>query len=126
MSKEIKLIGEVDQEQIQKWKGTSNQTIHGIIVDGHICYVKKPDRKTVSYALSQMSYSMSMDKDETDKSKMEMSMNMGKMMKQGEAVITQCWLGGSEEIRNNVDLYTAACMKAGELIEIKEAEIKNF
>lgn len=126
LEQEVKLIGEVSQEQIDKWKADPKiQRVHGIVVDGHIGYVKKPDRNTVSYALSQMSFKV----DKGDKSLGEnatVEMSMGKMYKQGEAVLTNCWLGGSEEMRKDTSLYVGACMIAGELIEIKEGELKNF
>ena len=55
---EDKLIGEVSQEQIDQWKADPKVLgVVGIIVGGHIGYVKKPDRNIVSYALSQMSFS---------------------------------------------------------------------
>lgn len=121
-----KLIGEVSPEQIDKWKADPRvQRVHGIIVDGHICYVKKPDRATVSYALSQMSFKINKG-DKTLGENAGVEMSMGKMYKQGEAVLQNCWLGGSEEIRKDNGLWIGACMTAGELIEIKEGELKNF
>jgi hypothetical protein len=122
---EEKLIGEVDQVQIDKWKAKPGCLgVAGIIVGGHIAYVERPNRNVVSYALSQMSFSMTPSNDSLEQAKIEMS--LGKMYKQGEAVLVQCWLGGSEEIRTNNKLWTGACMKAGELIEYEEAELKNF
>lgn len=122
---EEKLIGEVSQEQIDKWKADPKiQGVSGIIVGGHICYVRKPDRSIVSYALSQMSFVMLQGDTPDDPGKLEMS--MGKLQKQGEAVLNNCWLGGSEAIRTDMSLWTGACLKAGELIEYKEAQIKNF
>lgn len=122
---EQKLIGEVSQEQIDKWKSTAGvQGVSGIIVGGHICYVKKPDRTVVSYALSQMSFVMIQGDSPNDPGKLEMS--MGKLQKQGEAVLNNCWLGGSEKIKTDTSLWTGACLKAGELIEYKEATLKNF
>lgn len=120
-----KLIGEVDQAQIDKWKADPKCLgIVGIIVGGHIAYVKRPDRNIVSYALSQMSFAMTPSNNSLEQAKIEMS--LGKMYKQGEAVLSNCWLGGSEEIRTDNKLWTGACMKAGELIEYEEAELKNF
>lgn len=122
---EKKLIGEVSQEQIDKWKADPKVLgVVGIIVGGHIGYVKKPDRNIVSYALSQMSFSMTASDNSLENGKIEMS--LGKMYKQGEAVMANCWLGGSEDIKDNNKLWTGACMKAGELIEYEEAQIKNF
>ena len=116
-----KLIGEATPEQIEKWKAKYGK-VHGVVVGGHIAYVRKVDRATVSYALSQMSFKMSTDAD----SEKMLEMNMGKLFKQGESVLNNCWLGGSDEIKTDMSLWPAACMKAGELIEIKESELKNF
>lgn len=115
------LIGEVAPEQIEQWKKKYGR-VHGIIVDGHIAYVHKIDRKTTSYALTQMSFRMT--KNEEGDNDMEMS--MGKLFKTGEAVLNNCWIGGSDEIKNDSSLWMNACVKAGELIEFKETELKNF
>lgn len=120
---EKKLIGEVTAEQIEKWKAKHGK-VHGIIVDGHIAYVRKVDRGTVSYALSHMSFKMSSAQSDDDTKTIEM--NVGKLFKQGEVVLNNCWLGGSGEIKSEMSLWSAACIKAGELIEIKEADLKNF
>jgi len=121
MEKETTLVGEVTPEKITEWKAQYGK-VYGVIVDGHIAYVRKIDRNTTSYALSQMSFKMS--KGENDASDIEM--NMGKLMKTGEAVLNNCWIGGSEEIKKDETLWFNACVKAGELIEFKETELKNF
>lgn len=119
---EKQLTGEVDKAQIDKWKADPNiKGVHGIIVGGHIGYIKSPDRATISYALSKTSFKVSPHEDTGS-----LEMNMGDLYKKGEAILAGCWLGGSEEIRNNNKLYVGACMKAGELVEIVEGEIKNF
>lgn len=120
MKKENQLIiGEATAEQIEKWK-VKYGAVHGIEVDGHICYVRKIDRNTASYALSQMSFKVN----KSDNNDVEI--NLGKQFKTGEAVLNNCWLGGSEEIRNDTSLWMNACIIAGQLIEIKEGSLKNF
>lgn len=116
-----KLIGEVTPDQITEWKEKYGK-VHGVVVDGHIAYVRKIDRNTTSYALSQMSFKMSKNDNDTN----DIEMNMGKLAKTGEAVLTNCWIGGSEEIKKDESLWVNACIKAGELIEFKETELKNF
>ena len=51
MAKEIieELIGQATPEQIEAWKKKYGK-LFGIKVDGHICYLKKPDRKILSFA----------------------------------------------------------------------------
>ncbi len=120
--KTTKLIGEVSQEQIDKWKADPKvEKVHSISVEGHICYVRKVDRATASYALSHTSFKMSTD----DNTSNGIEMNMGDMYKKGEAVLTNCWLGGSEEIKTNTDLWISACITAGNLVEVKTTELKN-
>lgn len=114
-----KLIGQVEQTQIDAWKKKYG-AIHGIEVDGHICYLRKVDRNTASYALSHMSFKVSSD------NKSDIEVNLGKQMKTGEAVLNNCWLGGSDEIKNDPSLWMNAAISAGQLIEIKEAKLKNF
>lgn len=120
-----KLIGEVDQAQIDKWKADPKiKGVHGIPVGGYIGYVKTPDLNVISYALRHVSFKMSMDGNSDGNTGLEM--NMGDMYKKGEAVLINCWLGGAEEIRSNPKLYVGACIAAGNLIEYETAELKNY
>lgn len=117
-----KLTGEVAPEQIEAWKKKYGK-VQGIVVDGHICYIRKIDRNTVNYALSQLSFTtrkgQALSADEVE-------VNMGRLFKTGEAVLTNCWIGGSETIRDDVSLYTAACLQAEQLVEFKESSLKNY
>lgn len=124
MKKENELIGQVSDEKIAEWKKKYN-AVNGIVVGGHICYLRKLDRNTTSYALSQLSFSMKQQAAESDE-KGEIDLNMGRLYKTGEVVLNNCWLGGSEAIKEDMSLWAGACVKAGELVEIKEAEIKKF
>lgn len=99
-----KLVGQVTKEQVEAWK-LQHGKVFGIKVDGHICYLRTPDRKTLSYAASVGS------KD---------------VIKFNEILLNSCWLGGSEEIKTNDTLFLSASGKLAELIEVKEAELLNF
>ena len=46
-----KLIGKASHEQIESWKKQYGK-VFGIKVEDHICYLRTPDRKTLSYATS--------------------------------------------------------------------------
>jgi hypothetical protein len=102
--KKTSLIGEVTPAQIQEWKDKHGQ-IFGIIVDGHICYLKKPDRKILGFASVA---------GKTDP------------MKFNEAMLNNCFIGGSEAIKTDDDLFLAASSKLSDLIQVKEAELVNF
>lgn len=96
-----KLKGQASKEQIAEWKEKYTH-VWGVVVDGHIGYLRKPDRKILSAASAARKTSD---------------------VKSNEALLNNCWLGGSEEIRRNDDYFFSACTQLNELIEIKEAEL---
>ncbi|MCX6232616.1 MAG: hypothetical protein NTZ33_13855 [Bacteroidetes bacterium] len=104
-TKEAKeLTGQVTKEQIEIWKKKYGQ-VNGIIVSGHICYLKPVDRKTLSFASS---------------------VGAKDPLKFNEVILDNCWLGGSEEIKTDDTLFLSAGAKLAELIEIRDAEIVKF
>ena len=92
---------EISQEQIDAWKKQYGD-IFAIKVDGKTAYLKKPDRRTLSFA------SVAGQKDP---------------MKFNEIVLENCFIGGDEEIKKDDSLFLAASSKIVELIEVKEAEL---
>ena len=76
---------EVSQEQIDAWK-KQHGDIYAIKVDGKTAYLKKPDRKTLSFA------SVAGQKDP---------------MKFNEIILENCFIGGDEEIKK--DMMTYVC-----------------
>jgi len=100
MNKE-ELKGQATTEQIAEWKA-KNKDVFSITIDGHIAYLKSPDRKTMSYA------SVGGAKDP---------------IKFNEILLKGCWLGGSEEIKTDDELFFAAGSKLAEIIQVKEAEL---
>jgi hypothetical protein len=99
MKKELK--GQASAEQIAEWKNRY-PNVFTITVDGHIGYLKSPDRKILSYVSSVWS------KDP---------------IKFNEILLTNCWLGGSEEIKTNDELFLGASSKLSEMIQVKDAEL---
>ncbi|GCD76656.1 MAG: hypothetical protein ACK4EX_02450 [Thermaurantimonas sp.] len=97
------LIGQVPQSEIDAWKAKYGKVI-GVKVENHIAYLRPPDRKIISYA-SQAG------KDP---------------IKFNEILLNNCWLGGSEAIRQDDSLFLSASSVLSELIQIKEAELINF
>lgn len=104
MEKKETLIGQATAEQIKEWK-EAHGNIFTIKTDGHICYLRKPSRKAISYASVA---------GKTDP------------LKFNETLLRECWLGGSEEIRKNDDLFMAASGVLDQLIEIKAAELEKL
>lgn len=79
--------------------------IFRITVGDKSCILKRPDRKSISYASSIGS------KDP---------------LKFNEVILTECWIVGDEEIKKDDMLFMSACAKIGELIEIKEATLEKL
>jgi hypothetical protein len=95
------LIGQASPEQIESWK-KKHKDVFAINVDGHVAYLKKPDRKTLSYASS---------------------VGAKEPLKFNEILFNSCWLGGSEEVKIDDSLFLGASGKIADLIEVKEAEL---
>jgi hypothetical protein len=92
----------VDQQQIDAWKQQHGEVFKLEIEGGHVAFVKKPDRKTMSYASSVAS------KDP---------------IKFNEILLNGCWLGGDETIKTNDTLFLSAGQVLGNLMEVKEASL---
>ncbi|WP_418450186.1 hypothetical protein [Alistipes sp.] len=103
MSK-TEFIGQAAPEQIEEWKGKYGD-IFAIRAEEHICYLRKPTRKAISYA----SVAGKIDP-----------------LKFNETLLRECWLGGSEEIRKNDDLFLAASGVLDQIIEVKEAQLEKL
>ena len=91
----------VSQEQINAWKAKHGD-VYQVSCDGKNAYLKKPDRKTLSYATSVAS------KDP---------------IKFNEILLAGCWIGGDEEIKTNDSLFLSVSARLAELIEVKDAEM---
>ena len=95
---------DVTKEQIKQWKAKYNE-VFVLRVDDKVAYLRTPDRATLSYASTLAT------KDP---------------MKFNEAILTNCWLGGDEEIKTDDALFLSASSKLGELIQIKEATLEKL
>lgn len=92
----------MDQKHINELKAKYG-AIYQITVEDKSCIVRKPNRKDLSY-ISAVNNPVQMT----------------------ETLINQLWVEGDEEIRQDDDLFLAAAAKLGEIIQIKEAEIKKL
>ncbi|ACU92204.1 hypothetical protein VJJ50_00375 [Capnocytophaga ochracea] len=95
---------DVTKEQIKQWKAKYKE-VFVLRVDDKVAYLRTPDRATLSYASTLAT------KDP---------------MKFNEAILTNCWLGGDEEIKTDDALFLSASSKLGELIQIKEATLEKL
>ncbi|MDD3892454.1 MAG: hypothetical protein PHE03_09155 [Bacteroidales bacterium] len=111
-------VGKASHEQIEAWKKMWGEVTE-IEVKGHFCYLRAFDRATLKYALSQMSLKINQETKEVD-------VDMSKIIDIGEVALTNCWIGGSDEIKQNDKLFIAAAMSAGQLMDFYESTLKKY
>ena len=96
--------GQATPEQIEAWKVLHGE-IFAITVEDKIGYLKKVDRKTLSFASS---------------------IGTKDPIKFNEIILTNCWLGGDDELKNNDDYFLAVSGTLSQLIVVKEAELSKL
>lgn len=101
MSKE--LTGSATAEQIEKWK-KEHGDIFKVEVGGSVCYLKKPDRKTMSLVATLQNTPV----------------------RANEAMLQNCWLGGDESIKTDDEMFFGVSAKLAAIIEVKDAEITKL
>jgi hypothetical protein len=92
------------EEQITKWK-YQHGDVHEVVIDDCICYLKKPDRKTLSLATT---------------------LGQHDPMKFNEVILENCWIDGDDKIKTDNEYFFAAVEKLTELIQVKEATLKKL
>lgn len=92
----------MDEKHIKELKAKYG-TIYEITVEGRSCIIRKPNRKDLSYIAA-----------------------VANPVQMTETLLNQLWVEGDEEIRQDDDLFLAAASKLGELVQVKEAEIKKL
>jgi hypothetical protein len=93
----------ITENQIADWKakyGTNN--VYAIKTDDKVCYLKKPDVQMLISA---------------------QSMSQNNLFKFAEVILKNCWLGGDEDFKTDVQYFSTAAVKISELTEIKNAEM---
>lgn len=96
----------VTKEQIAEWKKKFGDIYQYNTDDGQYgCYLRKPSRLTLSRAGSVAS---------TDP------------LKYSEVIISDCWLGGDEQIKSDDSYFLGLSKMLGELVEIKEGTLKKL
>ena len=96
--------GQATKEEIDAWKKKHGK-IFAIIVGGHICYLRKPSRSELSYAAT---------------------VSQNNTLKGNEVLMKAMWLGGSQDIQTEDELFFGASAKLAEVIQVKEAELVNL
>lgn len=101
-------MAKVTKAQINEWKEHYGEVFE-LEVDGKKGYVRKPGRKQLSYASTVSNSNGVIDS-----------------IAFAEHILSACWLGGDEEIKNNDDYFLAVVPTLEELTQRAEARIKKL
>lgn len=91
-------------EQIEEWKKKHGE-IFELVIEDKSCILRKPKIKDLSAATV---------------------VGQKDPFAYNRIIMNNCWLAGDEEIKTNDDYFLAAGSKLGEIIEVKESEIKKL
>lgn len=94
----------ITPEQIEAWK-KKHGDVFCVTVGDKVVYLKRPDRKVLGAAAV---------------------VGKNDPMKYNEILLNNCWLAGDEDIKTDDALFLGVSAKLGELVEIKEAELKKL
>lgn len=100
MSKE-----KVTQEQVDSWKKQHGEIFLIAFEDGKEAYLKKPDRKVLSFAMTKMQTNP---------------------LGFAETILNQCFIGGDDEVKTNDNYFLGAASQLEGLMEVKTAELKKL
>ncbi len=99
-----KIESKATKEQIAIWKAKYGDVFE-VSVEGKYCYLRKPDRKTLSFGST---------------------IGVSDPMKFNEIVLANCWIEGDEMLKTDDECFFAVIQRLNELIEVKTAEIKKL
>ena len=94
----------ITPEQIEAWKKKWGD-VFCVTVGDKVAYLKRPSRQALSAAAV---------------------VGKNDPMKYNEILLGNCWLAGDEEIKTDDSLFLGVSAKLGELVEMKEAELKKL
>lgn len=92
----------MNEKHIQELKAKYG-TIYEITVEGKSCIVRKPNRRDLSYVAV-----------------------VTNPVQMTETLLNQLWVEGDEDIRQDDELFLAAAKTLGDLIKVKEAQLKKL
>lgn len=92
------------EKQIQEWK-KKYQDIFELTVEDKRCYLAKPDRQALSYA---------------------MTLANTNPIGMAEQMLADSWLEGDPEIKTEDAYFFGAMAQLGKFVEAKNSELKNL
>lgn len=97
------LVGKASAEQIAQWKKEYGQ-IFEITADNKVCYLRKPSRQILGYAMTQYKQPLKMT----------------------ETLLNNCFIGGCEDFKTDDDLFMGINLRIEELISVKQVELAKL
>lgn len=97
-------MSKVDQKQIDAWKAQHGE-IFKLEFEDKAVFLKKPNRKILKAAMSKM---------------------QSDPLSFVERILTDCWLGGDEEVKTDDAYFFGAAEQLEGLMESKKAELKKL
>ncbi len=101
-----KPTGSVAESQIREWKASHKYGIYSIEVDGHIAYFKNPGRHELNCAMSKADNERALD--------------------MYEELASLTFLGGSEEVLRDDQMFIGVCQELKVKLEGKRAVLVNL
>jgi hypothetical protein len=98
------LTGQATDEQIAMWKNLYKK-VYEVEVDGSVCYLRKPDRKTISAATS---------------------LGASDPVRYAEVMLENCWLGGDDDIKTDNDKFFGVTSQLDKLTKVAKASLKEL
>lgn len=99
-------IGTVSEGQIREWKAENKYGIYSIEVDGHVAYFKNPGRHELNCAMSKADNERALD--------------------MYEELASLTFLGGSEEVLRDDQMFIGVCQELKVKLEGKRAVLVNL
>ncbi|MRI64530.1 hypothetical protein EQP59_07140 [Ornithobacterium rhinotracheale] len=95
----------INQSQINEWKKKYGEIFKIQFEDGKEVYLKKPDRKVLSFAMTKMQTNP---------------------LGFAEVILNQCFLGGDADVKGDDSYFFGASAQLEGLMEVKTAELKKL
>ena len=95
----------ITQEQIEAWKKKHGEIFVIAFEDGKEVYLKKPDRKVLSFAMTKMQTNP---------------------LAFAETILNQCFIGGDEDVKTDDNYFLGAAAQLEGMMEVKQAELKKL
>lgn len=112
MSKPVKDVNkerEAKKKAYLEKKANEPKTVE-LEVEGFTCVLNKPNRGVYSRVIGLITPMAGKEPD---------------LLYAGNVILNSCWVSGDDELKDDETLNIAVCLKAIELIEIKEASLKK-